>query len=113
LVVAGTHAFHRAPAGFNPPEVAPQVVQLLPDPRLSRFADGNDTNDRRNPDGDSQDSQQAAHLVSRQRHNRRPQKSRVIHSPLTLSDSFPPATNVKNANHRQPRTLPPPPNLHP
>ncbi len=64
---ARTHAVPRTAPCFNPYKVIAQIIQLLLDPRLSRFADSHNANHRRDTDGDSQDSQNAAHLVSEQR----------------------------------------------
>jgi hypothetical protein len=62
------HAIHRATSGFDPHKIVPEIVQLLLDSGLAGFADGDDTDDRRNPDGYSQDRQDASHLVPQQRH---------------------------------------------
>jgi hypothetical protein len=62
------HAIHRATSGLDPHKIVPEIVQLLLDSGLSGFADGDDTDDRRNPDRYSQDRQDASHLVPQQRH---------------------------------------------
>ncbi len=77
---AGADAVDRPAASFNPDEVVSQVVQLLLHARLSRFADSHDTDHSRNPDGDPQNSQNASHLVSEQRHQCGSKQSPVIHS---------------------------------
>jgi hypothetical protein len=56
---------HRSP---EPPasiqtKLSAQVVQLLLDPGLSGFADGNNTDYGRDSDGAPQDGQNASHLV--------------------------------------------------
>jgi len=78
-------AVDRPTARFNPDEVVAKIVQLLLDSRLSGFADGHDTNDGRNPDSDPQNCQDAAHLVSEQRHQRGSKESSVVHSPDAFS----------------------------
>jgi hypothetical protein len=72
-------AIDRPPASLNPDKIIPQIVQLQLDPRLSRFADGDDADDRRDSDGYSQNRQDASHLVSKQRHQGGLQQGRVIH----------------------------------
>ena len=76
---AGADAVDRPAASFNPDEVVTKVVQLLLDSRLSRFADCHDTDHSRNPDGDPQNSQEASHLVSEQRHQCGSKQSSVVH----------------------------------
>jgi hypothetical protein len=66
-VRARAHAVHRAASGFNPYKVIAQIIQLLLDARLSRFADSHNANHRCDPDGYPQDRQDAAHLVSEER----------------------------------------------
>jgi hypothetical protein len=66
-VRARAHAVHRAAPCFNPYKVIAQIIQLLLDPRLSRFANGDNANHRCDPDSDAQDRQDAAHFVSEQR----------------------------------------------
>ena len=68
IMRARAHAVDRAPASLNPDEVVPQIIQLLLDSRLSRFANGHDADHGGNPDGDPQNRQDASHLVSEQRH---------------------------------------------
>ncbi len=84
IVRSRANAVDRAPACFNPDKVVAQIVQLLLDPRLPRFSDGHDTNDRRDPDGNSQHRQDASHFVSEQRHQGGAQQRRVIHLWLPL-----------------------------
>jgi len=69
---SSAHSVHGTAACLNPNEVVSQIVQLLLDARLARFTDGHNANHCGNADGDAKHSQQAAHLVSRQRHQRRP-----------------------------------------
>src|SRR6516162_2226385 len=75
---ARTHSVNRTAPGFDPDKVISQIVELLFDARLSRAADSDHTDYRRNPDRDSQDRQNASHLVSEERHQGRPEKSRVV-----------------------------------
>ncbi len=72
-------AIDRPPTSLNPYKINPQIVQLQLDPRLPRFADSDDTNDRRDSDSYSQDRQDASHLVPKQRHQGGLKQSRVIH----------------------------------
>src|ERR1700730_2994155 len=72
-------AVDRPAASFNPDEVFSQVVQLLLVSLLSRVADGHDTDDSCNPDGDPQHSQDASHLVSELRHQCGSKQSSVVH----------------------------------
>ncbi len=67
IVRARAHAVHGTASCFNPDKIIPEIVQLLLDAGLSRLADGHDANDGRNPYRDSQDSQDAPHLISEQR----------------------------------------------
>ena len=78
-----------APAGLNPHKIVAQIVELLLDPRLPRFSYGHDANNRRNPDGDAQDRQDAAHFIPEQCHKGRSQQRRVIQ---ISSFSLPPTT---------------------
>src|ERR1700682_2272293 len=55
IVGACAHPVDRAASGFNPDEIVSEIVELLFDTGLSRFADGYDADYRRNPDGDPQD----------------------------------------------------------
>jgi len=59
-VWASAHAIHRATSGLDPHKIVPEIVQLLLDSGLSGFADGDDTDDRRNPDRYSQDRQDSS-----------------------------------------------------
>ena len=67
LVASLRCAVYRAAARFNPDKVIPEIVELLLDAGLPRFADGHNANDCRNPDSDAQHRQNAAHLVSEER----------------------------------------------
>ena len=80
---ACAHPIDRPAASFNPDEVISKIVQLLLDPRLSGFADGHNADDRRDPNSDPQDRENASHLVPEQCHNRRPEQCPVVqsHSP--------------------------------
>jgi hypothetical protein len=60
----GTDAVHSPATGFNPDKIVSEIVQLLFYPYLARFANGDDTDYRRNPNSDSQNREEAAHLVS-------------------------------------------------
>src|SRR6202041_2752866 len=64
IVCACHHAIDRTTARLNPNKVIAQVVQLLLDPSLSGFTDGNNTDYGRNPDTDPQDRENASHLIS-------------------------------------------------
>jgi hypothetical protein len=55
IVSAGADAVYRSASSFNPDEVVPQVVELLLDSGLSGVADGHNTDDSGNPNGDAQD----------------------------------------------------------
>ena len=79
IMRARAHSVHRSASSFDPNEVVSEVVQLLLDSRLSRVANCHDTDDRRNPDGDSQNRQDASHLVSEQRNQGGSKKSSVVH----------------------------------
>jgi hypothetical protein len=63
-VCACHHAIDRTTARLNPNKVIAQVVQLLLDPSLSGFTDGNNADYGRNPDTDPQDRENASHLIS-------------------------------------------------
>ena len=65
---ASAHSIHRASARFYPDKIIPQVVQLLFDLGLSGFADRDDADNRRDPDGDAQDRQHASHFIPKQGH---------------------------------------------
>jgi hypothetical protein len=77
---ARAHSVDRPAPSFDPDEVVSKVVQLLLDSRLSRVPDCYDTDDRRNPDGDSQNRQDASHLVSEQRNQCGSKERSVIQS---------------------------------
>jgi hypothetical protein len=70
-VRARAHAIHRAASRLNPDKIVPEIVQLLLDTGLSRFADSHDANDCRNAYRYSQDSQDAAHLIPEERNESR------------------------------------------
>jgi hypothetical protein len=61
------HTVHRTPSGFNPDKIVSKI-SVAARLGLSGFADGDDTDNRRNPDRYSQDRQDASHLVPKQRH---------------------------------------------
>ena len=63
---SGADAVDRAPARFDPDEVVTEIVELLLDAGLSRFANGYDANHRGDPDGDAEDGEDASHLVAEQ-----------------------------------------------
>jgi hypothetical protein len=67
VVRARADPVYGAASCFNPDKIIPEIVQLLLDTGLSRFADGHNANDCRDAYRDPQDSQDAAHLVSEQR----------------------------------------------
>jgi hypothetical protein len=69
IVCSCPDSIDRTATGFNPYEVVSQIVQLLLDPRLSGFADGHNTDYRRDPDGDPKNREKATHLISEQGHN--------------------------------------------
>jgi hypothetical protein len=62
------NTIHRASASLNPDKIVTKAVQLLLNSGLPGFADCHNTDNRRNPNGYSQDRQDAAHLVPEQRH---------------------------------------------
>src|SRR2546429_9025256 len=88
-VFPGGTAFDAPPPRLNPYKIVAKIVELLLDPRLPRFSYGHDANDRRNPDGDAQDRQDAAHFIPEQCHKGRSQQRRVIQ---ISSFSLPPTT---------------------
>src|SRR5258708_4442066 len=73
------------PSRLNPHKIVAQIIELLLDPRLPGFSDGDHADDRRDPDRYTQDRQHASHLVPKQRHQRRLQQCRVIQVPPLLS----------------------------
>jgi hypothetical protein len=79
-VSAGADAIDRAASGFNPDEVVSQVVEVLLDSGLPGIADGHNTDDSGNPNGDTQNRQDASHLVAQQGHHRGPKQSSVVHN---------------------------------
>ena len=76
---SGADAIDRPASGFNPDEIVSKVVEVLLDSGLPGIADCDDTDHGSNPDGDSQNRQDASHLVSEQRHKGRPKQGCVIH----------------------------------
>src|SRR5260370_9682624 len=54
IVRARAHAVHRAAPGFNPYKVIAQLIQVLLDSRLPRFANSDATNPSCDTHGDSQ-----------------------------------------------------------
>src|SRR6516164_9553003 len=99
---ARTHSVNRTAPGFDPDKVISQIVELLFDARLSRSADSDHTDYRRNPDRDSQDRQNASHLVSEERHQRRPEKSRVVQRtsfPVPTPTTLTSGTTTMNPAH--------------
>ena len=70
-----------ASARLNPHKVVAQIVELLLDAGLPRFSDGHYTNHCRNPDGNAQYRQDAAHFIPEQRHKSRSQQRCVIQTP--------------------------------
>ncbi len=78
VMCPSSDAIHRSSSRLNPHKVVAQIVQLLLDARLSCFSDRNNTNDRGDPDGNSQYRQDAAHLVSEQRHQGGSKERRVV-----------------------------------
>ena len=80
IMRARAHSVDRPAPSFDPDEVVSEVVQLLLDSRLSRVPDCHDTDDRRNSDGNSQNRQDASHLVSEQRNQCGSKECSVVHS---------------------------------
>jgi hypothetical protein len=77
---ARADSIDRTAPSLNPDEVVSKVVQLLLDSRLTRFADSDDTDHSGYPDSDPQNSQDASHLVSEQRHQCGSKESSVVHN---------------------------------
>jgi hypothetical protein len=65
-VSAGADAIDRAASGFNPDEVVSQVVEVLLDSGLPGITDGHNTDDGGNSNSDTQNRQDASHLVPQQ-----------------------------------------------
>jgi hypothetical protein len=119
----GADAVYRSASSFNPDEVVPQVVELLLDPGLSGVADGHNTDDSGNPNGDAQDRQDASHLVPEEGHHRRSKQGPVVHNssspdfgrifePSALQLPFLPASVSFNLRVRKPESpLPDPHSL--
>src|SRR6266481_939102 len=80
IVRAGADAVYRAASCLNPDKIIPEIVQLLLDAGLPRFPDSNDAYDCHNTYRDSQDSQNAAHLISEERNESGLEKSCVVHT---------------------------------
>jgi hypothetical protein len=75
----GSNAVDRAAASFDPDEIIAQIVELLLDLPLAGLPDGDNADHRRNPDSDTQDRQQAAGLVAKERPQSRTQESPMVH----------------------------------
>lgn len=76
---ASTDAVDGAAASFDPNEIVAEIVELLLDTSLASFADGDNTDDCGDADGDPQDRENAAHFISEQCDESGSKESRVVH----------------------------------